>query len=95
MDVAKPGQDAISPLDWTVRHDRVPGNYRRLSDKVLIVFHHACDAMDLEAAEHLLDLLEKLTMRGPRPETGNRRLNVDSLVSAHERLWRLQHPGQD
>ena len=68
---------------------------RRMSDKILIVFHQACENNDLEAAERLLQLLELLTMRGPRPETGNRRLNVDSLVSAHERLWQLNNPGAD
>ncbi len=87
--------DAGDFAEISLRHPMVPPGFRRLSDKVLIVFHHACDRDDLEAAEHLLNLLELLTMRGPRPETGNRRLNVDGLVSAHERLWRLKNPGRD
>ena len=78
--------------DSPLFHDNVPPGHRRLSDKILTVFHSACDLSDLETADTLLRLLEVLTMRGPRPETGNRRLNVDSLVNAYERLWRLKNP---
>jgi hypothetical protein len=31
---------------------------RRLSDKILLAFHHACDQTDFEVADDLLDVLE-------------------------------------
>ena len=65
---------------------------RRLSDKILVAFHQACDVDDLDVAEHLLCTLEMMTMRRPVPGDGNRRRNVESLVAAHERLWHLRHP---
>ena len=70
----------------------VPRHSRRLSDKVLVAFHHACDLMDLEVAEQLLSILELMTTRRPRPEDGNRRRSIEGLVAAHERLWHLRHP---
>ncbi len=70
----------------------VPRHTRRLSDKILVAFHHACDVMDLEVAEQLLRLLETMTTRRPRPEDGNRRRSIEGLVAAHERLWHLRHP---
>ena len=64
---------------------------RRLSDKILVAFHHACDTADLEITEQLLILLETmLTRRTPLPNV-NRRRNMESLVAAHERLWHLRH----
>ena len=69
-----------------------PRHSRRLSDKILVAFHHACDVMDLEIAEQLLHLLETMTTRRPRPEDGNRRRSIEGLVAAHERLWHLRHP---
>jgi len=65
---------------------------RRLSDKILVAFHQACDANDLDVAENLLRILEMMTMRRPLPTDGNRRRNMESLVAAHERLWYLRHP---
>ena len=63
---------------------------RRLSDKLLVAFHHACDERDHEVAGALLRALEKLVTRaGP---SLNRRKDIDSLVAAHERLWMLSHP---
>ena len=70
----------------------VPRHSRRLSDKVLVAFHHACDVMDFEVAEQLLSILELMTTRRPRPEDGNRRRSIEGLVAAHERLWHLRHP---
>lgn len=75
---------------FRLSHDRVPDHDRRLSDKVLIVFHHACDAYDLEAAEHLLRLLEIMVTAGPKPGTPDRRINLQTLVDAHERLLALR-----
>jgi len=68
-----------------------PRHGRRLSDKILVAFHHACDAQDLMVAEQLLKTLESmLTRRGVPPEQ-NRRRALESLVAAHERLWHLRH----
>jgi hypothetical protein len=72
---------------------RPPQRYtRRLSDKILIAFHQACDQGDLEVAEQLLRVLETMVMRRPNAPDVNRRKNIESLVAAHERLWVLRHP---
>lgn len=69
-----------------------PRYSRRLSDKVLIAFHHACDQGDFEVAEQLLHILEMMLTRRPLTPDGTRRRNMESLVAAHERLWHLRHP---
>jgi hypothetical protein len=70
-----------------------PRYSRRLSDKVLIAFHHACDQDDFEVAEQLLLIMETmLSRRSDGRPGGNRRRKVESLVAAHERLWQLRHP---
>ncbi len=69
-----------------------PRYSRRLSDKILIAFHHACDQGDYEVAEQLLHVLEMMLTRRPVSPDGNRRKNMESLVAAHERLWHLRHP---
>lgn len=72
---------------------RPPARYsRRLSDKILIAFHHGCDQGDYEVAEQLLHILEMMLTRRPVSPDGNRRRNMESLVAAHERLWHLRHP---
>lgn len=68
---------------------------RRLSDKILIAFHQACDQSDLEVAEQLLRILEMMVSRKPLTPDGSRRKNMESLVAAHERLWYLRHPAQE
>ena len=69
-----------------------PRYSRRLSDKILIAFHHACDQGDLDVAEQLLHVVEGLLTRRPLVPDGSRRRNAESLVAAYERLWHLQHP---
>lgn len=69
-----------------------PRHTRRLSDKILIAFHHACDQGDFEVAEELLRVLEMMLTRRPASADANRRKNLESLVAAHERLWLLRHP---
>ena len=71
---------------------RAPRYTRRLSDKILIAFHHACDQSDFEVAEQLLHILEMMLTRRPLTPDGTRRRNMESLVAAHERLWHLRHP---
>ncbi len=69
-----------------------PRYSRRLSDKILIAFHQACDQGDLEVSEQLLQVLEMMLTRRPLTPDGSRRRNMESLVAAHERLWYLRHP---
>ena len=68
-----------------------PRQGRRLSDKILVAFHHACDAQDLVGAEQLLKTLETMLTRRGVPSEQNRRKALESLVAAHERLWHLRH----
>jgi hypothetical protein len=69
-----------------------PRHNRRLSDKILIAFHQACDQADFEVAEQLLVIVEAVLARQSIEwPGGNRRRNVQSLVAAHERLWQLRH----
>jgi hypothetical protein len=65
---------------------------RRLSDKILLAFHQACDQADYEVAEQLLRVLELMLSRRPAAPDNNRRRSLESLVAAHERLWHLRHP---
>ena len=72
-----------------------PRYSRRLSDKILIAFHHACDQGDLEVAEQILHVLEMMLTRRPLNPDNSRRRNMESLVAAHERLWHLRHSATD
>lgn len=72
-----------------------PRHGRRLSDKILVAFHHACDISDYEVAEALLRTLELMLTRRPTPADLGRRRSMESLVAAHERLWHLRHPTID
>ena len=72
-----------------------PRYSRRLSDKILIAFHQACDQADYDIAEQLLHILETMLKRRPMAADGNRRRTMESLVAAHERLWHLKHPDQE
>ena len=71
-----------------------PRYSRRLSDKILLAFHHACDQGDYEIAQQLLHILENMLTRRTMPPDANRRKSIESLVAAHERLWHLRHPEQ-
>lgn len=85
-------QDEVAregPLTGPMRYSR------RLSDKILIAFHQACDQADFETAEQLLRILEVMLMRRPVTPDANRRRSMESLVAAHERLWHLRHPTED
>jgi hypothetical protein len=87
---------AVPQFDDDPAREHGPGGAprysRRLSDKILIAFHHACDQADYEVAEQLLQVLEKMLTRRPLTPDGTRRRNMESLVAAHERLWYLRHP---
>ncbi len=83
-DAAEPGRAAGAPRQG-----------RRLSDKILVAFHQACDQGDFEVAEQLLRVLETMLTRRTVPPDANRRRNIETLVAAHERLWHLRHPEAD
>jgi hypothetical protein len=68
---------------------------RRLSDHIVIAFHFACDQGDLEAADCLLGILERMVARPSPAGHSVRRTDVEPLVAAHERLWHLRHPEAD
>jgi hypothetical protein len=70
----------------------VPRQTRRLTDKILLAFHQACDQRDLEVADELLRVLEMIVSRREVKPGQNRRKSIESLVAAHERLWYLRHP---
>lgn len=93
--MSDPDSDAQDPIEDArdlARAGSVPRHSRRLSDKILIAFHHACDQGDFEVAEQLLRILEMMLTRRPTFPDQNRRRNLETLVAAHERLWHLRHP---
>ena len=69
-----------------------PRQTRRLSDKILIAFHQACDQVDIEVAGELLNVLEFMIKRTHRLPIGANRRTEESLVAAHERLWQNPAP---
>lgn len=86
-------QEADAPSEGPT--PATPRYSRRLSDKILIAFHHGCDQADFEVAEQLLHILEMMLTRRPLTPDGTRRRNMESLIAAHERLWHLRHPNSD
>lgn len=64
---------------------------RRLEDKLLVAFHHACDVADIEVGRHVLQILELMLSRKSAQPDPNRRRNMEGLIAAHERLWNLRH----
>jgi hypothetical protein len=74
---------------FAARHETAP-RARRLSDKVLVAFHQACDQADVEVAHDLLGVLE-LMLTKTQLGGNNRRRYLDTLVAAYERLWHIKH----
>ena len=90
------GLDRHEPEAERRRHGPTRGYTRRLSDKILVAFHQACDQADFEVAERLLHVLEMALNRLPSVADKRRgRHDMETLVAAHERLWQLRHPGED
>jgi hypothetical protein len=83
---------ATVPGEAAPREGATPRYSRRLSDKILISFHQACDQNDFDVAQQLLTVFEYMLTRREMPPDLNRRRSLDSLVAAHERLWHLRHP---
>lgn len=78
-------------LGHTPMTPTVPRYKRRLTDKILIAFHLACDRRDFEVAERLLYVLvtrrRRLLLDDPE-----RRRDRENPVAAHGPLWQLRHP---
>lgn len=64
---------------------------RRLSDKIMIAFHSACDIGDHATAAGLLRVVESVLTRARTTAGPDRRRNVESLVAGYYRLWALTH----
>ena len=69
-----------------------PRHTRRLSDKILIAFHLACDQADFEVAERLLKVVETVLAVPKETPIDRERREQETLVAAYERLWQLRHP---
>jgi hypothetical protein len=69
-----------------------PRYQRRLSDKVLVAFHQACDQNDVAVATALLSVLEFAVYSSVGRGKTERRRDQKGLLAAHERLWHLTHP---
>jgi hypothetical protein len=82
----------LEPLEQSEEPQTPPPRHkRRLSDMVLIAFHHACDQSDIEVASELLHVLDFMVMRQPVSPTGRERRVQEGFVAAHERLWQIRH----
>lgn len=66
---------------------------RRLSDKVMLAFHQACDQDDLDVAQRLMGVLEFMWLRDLDDPWGRRR-NVNYLVPSRDRLRHLLYVAQ-
>jgi hypothetical protein len=76
-------------------HGSYPKHTRRLSDKLLLAFHQACDQQDNLVASQLLGILESMLTSRPHKIEISRRRSLNSLVAAHERMWQIKHPQAD
>ncbi len=61
---------------------------RRLTDKILIAFHQACEQQDAQVAKHLLSVLDFMWERDQDAPWG-RRGNVNFLLPARDRYQHL------
>lgn len=83
------------PAPPNERAGSAPRYTRRLSDKLLMVFHSACDQGRLDVAESVLDLAEQVVRRDPpTAQPDRRRQDMVAIVQAYERLWELRNPGK-
>lgn len=68
----------------------MPFEARRLSDDLRVAFNAACAQGDHEVALQLLQIMEKVLRRTPVARGHERRQMMESLIAAHERVWRLR-----
>jgi hypothetical protein len=74
---------------------RAAARGRRLSDKIRVAFHTACNDEAFEIAERLLNQLDELTRCPPVLPSGVDRRQPESLAALNERLanlllWRME-----
>jgi hypothetical protein len=72
-----------------------PRYSRRLSDKILIAFHQACDQNDAEDAELLWAVLETVLSQRRCPAGAAERRAKENLDGAYERLRQVRHSDPD
>jgi hypothetical protein len=72
-------------------HETMPRNNRRLSDKILLAFHQACDQHNFPVALELIHILETMVSATSRSRGIDFRKSVNLVVAAHERLWHIRH----
>jgi hypothetical protein len=86
---------SLNNLDYLNRRDRMPSEgmryTRRLTDKILIAFHSACDQNDIDAAGPLLDVLDFMVRRASVDRRSRDHRTEESVFAAHERLWHLKN----
>jgi hypothetical protein len=80
---AKP--DALNQASAPVPPAEHP-NGMRVGDRVLMAFNHACVVGDLEAAEEILAVMEKIAERRIRRFGGDRRRETFTFCHAREHL---------
>ncbi|WP_158805823.1 hypothetical protein [Acidisoma sp. L85] len=83
-------QDLYDPAP-IVSHEAIPRGNRRLSDKILLAFHQACDQHNFPVALKLLHILETMVSATSRSREIDFRKSVNLVVAAHERLWHIRH----
>lgn len=83
----------LQPFSCITTHSAPNG--RRLYDKMLVAFHQACDQGELDLANTLISLVEKILWQDRACVGLDRRRRLANLVAAYERLWFLRHAGED
>jgi len=83
--LVRPEADVQASPSAAVAPAEFPGGIR-VSDKVLAAFNHACAMGDLEAAEDLLGVMERITERRIRRFGGDRRKESFVVYHAREHL---------
>ena len=85
--LAKPDPAVLESPSAAVPPAAYPGGIR-VADKVLLAFNFACSVGDLEVAEELLVVMEKIAERRIRRFGGDRRSETFTVCHAREHLAR-------
>ena len=64
---------------------------QKLFDRTMSAFHHACDAEEIEIADMILQVLERILMCSPMGTDNRRHEKLLGLVGASERLCGLRN----
>jgi hypothetical protein len=65
---------------------------RRLTDKILLAFHAACDEEAVGIAGHLLEVLESVIKHPSFLPARTDRRKPQGLAAPRERLWNIRYP---